>query len=60
MSLWRRCAMPLAALVAAVWLQGCVVVGGGYSSTHGFFLWPGTFTVVIVLLIVYFLVSRRR
>jgi hypothetical protein len=37
--------------------SGCVVVGG-YSSDRGWFLWPGT--IVIFLVVVLFLLLRRR
>jgi hypothetical protein len=37
---------------------GCVVAGG-YSSGRGFFLWPGTF-VIFLIVVVLFLVLRRR
>ena len=38
-------------------LPGCVVVGG-YSSERGWFVWPGTFVILLVVLLVLFL--RRR
>ena len=38
--------------------SGCVVVGG-YSSGRGWFIWPGTIGILIVLAIL-FLVFRRR
>ena len=38
---------------------GCVVVGG-YSSEGGWFIWPGTFVLLIVGLILFLLVRRRR
>lgn len=37
---------------------GCVVVGG-YSSGRGWFLWPGTFGLLL-LGIILFLLFRRR
>ena len=37
---------------------GCIVVGG-YSSERGWFIWPGTF-VLLGLALVLLLVFRRR
>ena len=37
--------------------SGCIVAGG-YSSGRGWFIWPGTF--VIVAVVVLFLLLRRR
>lgn len=37
---------------------GCIVVGG-YSSERGWFIWPGTF-VLLGLAVVLFLLFRRR
>ena len=38
--------------------SGCVVVGC-YSSGRGWFIWPGTILVFLVV-VVLFLLSRRR
>jgi len=38
--------------------SGCVVVGG-YSSGRGWFIWPGTL-VILLILAVLFLFFRRR
>lgn len=38
--------------------SGCVVVGG-YSSGRGWFIWPGTILVFLVIAVL-FLLSRRR
>ena len=38
--------------------SGCVVVGG-YSSERGWFIWPGTF-VILLIVAVLFLLFRRR
>jgi len=37
---------------------GCIVVGG-YSSERGWFLWPGTIVIFIVVLILFLLFRRR-
>ena len=38
--------------------SGCVVVGG-YSSDRGWFIWPGTFVILLVVALVFFLLRRR-
>jgi len=38
---------------------GCVVVGG-YSSDGGFWIWPGTFVLLAIALVVFLLLRRRR
>ena len=45
------------ALALALSQTACVV--GGYSSDGGFFLWPGSVVVTIVLVLL-FLFMRRR
>ncbi|MDX6385606.1 MAG: hypothetical protein QOK48_3179 [Blastocatellia bacterium] len=40
-------------------LPGCVVVGG-YSSGRGFFIWPGTIVMLVVVLVLFLLFRRRR
>lgn len=45
------------ALLIVVFSSGCVVVGG-YSSGRGWFLWPGTI-VIFVVVAVFFLLLRR-
>ncbi len=58
---WRACeAGGIAAmgLVCAELLSGCVVAG--YSSGSGFFLWPGSLGLVVVVLLVVFLLRRAR
>lgn len=38
---------------------GCIVVGG-YSSERGWFIWPGTFVLLGILLLFILLFRRRR
>jgi len=38
--------------------SGCIVVGG-YSPGRGWFIWPGTFVILLVV-VVLFLLFRRR
>lgn len=38
--------------------SGCVVVGG-YSSGRGWFIWPGTIGILLVIAVLFFLFRRR-
>ena len=38
---------------------GCIVVGG-YSSERGWFIWPGTFVLLGIALVLFLLFRRRR
>ncbi|WP_236657650.1 hypothetical protein [Acidisarcina polymorpha] len=46
-------------LILSVTLTGCMVVGG-YSSGGGWFLWPGGLGVVSMILLILFVMRRRR
>jgi hypothetical protein len=37
---------------------GCIIAGG-YSSGRGWFIWPGTFGILLIF-VVLFLLFRRR
>ena len=53
--------MKLKTAIASLLLltsTGCIVVGG-YSSERGWFIWPGTFLLLLVA-VVLFLLFRRR
>ena len=50
-------AMLAATLILCGALTGCI--GIGYSSRGGWFLWPGGFGLVVIIL-VFLLLSRRR
>jgi len=39
--------------------SGCVFVGG-YSSGRGWFIWPGSFVITLVLVVLFLLLRRRR
>ncbi len=38
--------------------SGCVVVGG-YSSGRGWFIWPGTIGILLVVAVLFLLFRRR-
>jgi hypothetical protein len=38
--------------------SGCVVVGG-YSSERGWYLWPGTIVIFLVVAVIVVLLRRR-
>ena len=46
-------------LITLVLSSGCVVVGG-YSSERGWFIWPGTIVIFVVVAILFLLIKRRR
>ncbi len=48
----------LLAILVAVSQTGCVVVG--YSSRGGWFLWPGGFGLLLIVLLLWFLFNRGR
>jgi hypothetical protein len=45
--------------IILIMLPGCVVVGG-YSSERGWFLWPGTIVIFVVVALLFLLFRRRR
>ena len=47
----------VAALVASGTLTGCLMIGG--TSRGGFFIWPGSLGLLVILLIVSLLIRRR-
>lgn len=47
----------LVALIASSTLTGCFVIGG--SSRGGFFIWPGSIGLLVIILIVSLLLRRR-
>ena len=46
------------AIACSLGLTGCLVAG--YSSNGGAFVWPGGLGLVVVILVVLFLLRRRR
>jgi hypothetical protein len=53
----RAVLVSLAALLVSSVLTGCVAVG--YSSTGGWFIWPGGLGLLVVILVVVLLLRRR-
>jgi len=49
----------LASILLTFLSTGCVVVGG-YSSERGWFLWPGTIVIFLVVAVLFLLLRRRR
>lgn len=47
------------ALASATAQTGCVFVGG-YSSEGGWYVWPGSFVITAVLILLLWLLARRR
>ena len=45
-------------LLVAEALSGCLVAG--YSSRGGFFVWPGSIVVTLIMILVFFLLRRGR
>ena len=55
----RPLALALLGLCSLAPLSGCLMVGG-YSSRGGWFIWPGSFGFILVLLLLFFLLRGRR
>lgn len=57
-TVWKR--MGAAALLLAMTegMNGCLVAG--YSSGGGFFVWPGSLAITVILLVVFFFLRRGR
>ena len=51
--------VSLLAAFIALTQTGCLFVGG-YSSEGGFYLWPGSFLITVVLVLLFLFVRRRR
>lgn len=58
---YERIAMKRIGIVLGILLMstGCVVVGG-YSSNRGWFLWPGSLVILIVVAAFVLLFRRRK
>jgi hypothetical protein len=55
----RRQLCFFVALLLPLISTGCIVVGG-YSSERGWFIWPGTFVLLLIGLALFLLFRRRR
>jgi hypothetical protein len=56
-TLFSRLSVLFTAYVAASGLSGCLVAG--YSSGGGWFIWPGSLGLIVIVLLVVFVVRRR-
>lgn len=55
----KRTSVSAAILLAlCLTLTGCLAAG--YSSTNGWHIWPGPFSLLLTILVVVFLLLRRR
>ena len=50
--------LSLLFLLLALPQAGCVV--GGYSGDSGFYLWPGSIVVTVLLVLLFLFLRRRR
>lgn len=50
--------LPLALTILCLSLTGCIAVG--YSSASGWHVGPGPFSLLVAVLLVVFLLRRRR
>lgn len=54
----RRLLLPLAAVLALS--QPACIVAGGYSSSRGLYIWPGSLISIVVIVLVLLMLRRRR
>jgi hypothetical protein len=57
LSPFAKSATSLAALLATLELSGCMVAG--YSSGGGWFVWPGSLGLLVIILVIVLLMRRR-
>jgi len=50
--------ITVGALLLALSQTACIA--GGYSSEGGFFLWPGSIVITVVLVLLFLFMRRRR
>ena len=48
----------IAVTLLLLFSSGCIVAGG-YSSGRGWFIWPGTIGILIILAVLFLLFRRR-
>jgi hypothetical protein len=51
--------ISMIALMLAITTPACIVAGG-YSNDGGWFLWPGSLVTLLIVGVVVFLLLRRR
>jgi hypothetical protein len=56
-SLFPKLMTLLAACFATLGLSGCLVAG--YSSGGGWFVWPGSVGLIVIVILIVFFVRRR-
>jgi hypothetical protein len=56
-TLFAKLAALFAASVATFGLSGCLVAG--YSSGGGWFVWPGSLGLLVIIVLIVFLIRRR-
>jgi hypothetical protein len=56
-TLFAKLMTVLAACFATLELSGCLMAG--YSSAGGWFVWPGSLGLIVIVLLIVFLVRRR-
>lgn len=54
--LLRNAVTVIVALLACAYLTGCLVAG--YSSGSGFWVWPGSIVITLVLIVIWLLMRR--
>jgi hypothetical protein len=54
---FTKSATLFAALLATLGLSGCLVAG--YSSGRGWFVWPGSLGILVIVLVIVLLMRRR-
>jgi hypothetical protein len=57
LSPFAKLATSLAALLATLGFSGCMVAG--YSSGGGWFVWPGSLGILVIILVIVLLMRRR-
>jgi hypothetical protein len=55
--LFQKLPTVLAGCFATLGLSGCLVAG--YSSGGGWFVWPGSLGLIVIVLLIVFLLRRR-
>ena len=54
----KQLTIASAVLIATITQSACIMVGG-YSRGDGWFLWPGSFGLILILVFLYLLFGRR-